>query len=710
MIKRVMYVCLSVMVLNACNNPATAPEPVAKVENGDITRAVSPLPSLPVLKMEKLAAPVATARCFSFGLAPNAAGNWRFVGEFMNYNNTNGPGKEKETIQLPSGQHYLAYTNKEARPEAEWVIADLQSGKTKLVKLPGFHSVISCLAGNGRIFFGVDYAHVYYYDPVEDTVKPMARVVEDIIQLRQFYKFMMGADGMLYGSAQATNGLTTLIRINPDTLEYKLYDQVGIPGRREGLTYGYYLAIDPPWIYVAVGQGNWELFAVNAETGEKKCLIDVQSEPSRISVQQDADYCTASLSGAGRNERYWLIDGTAIPIVEGKKPDAVPMSRKTYKMVEWKNTKPMNIGNPPEVDTAVATAVDSQGKGVIPWRPAAPVTTVDPKNPPPDRPWTGKVSYAIENAAPVKIESLITLSDGSLYGNTEQYNGHFRYDPSTKKLDYYGKFGPSQTRTVMVDGKIYIDGYPNTVLYVYDPAKPWTANTQSGGKFPEDNPKWLGTMGQGCAEAHHCRALLSGGNGRIYMMGQRERWSTGTGLGYYDIKTNKFFGLGNVNKEIDPVGLVVLPKCGRLVLSGKPAQGGDSRLIIYDLDLKEIGRIEVFPGLSDGGALFNSEFDTQFFGCVQNQETKKFTLYRYDLLSNKIMNQTEVPGMVETVFQRSSDHFWWAVADGTLFSLESATLKLNPIGKLDNGINFPVWIGRNLYGANGGCLVRIAVP
>jgi hypothetical protein len=277
-------------------------------------------------------------------------------------------------------------------------------------------------------------------------------------------------------------------------------------------------------------------------------------------------------------------------------------------------------------------------------------------------------------------------------------------------LDYYGKFGPSRPDTVLIDGKIYMDGYPNTVLFVYDPAKPWTASKESEGKGANDNPKWLGTMGQGCAEAHYCESLLDGGNGRIYLLGQRERWSTGTGLGYYEIATHRFFGLGTANKEIDPVGLIVLPKCGRLVFSGKPLQAGDSRLIVYDLDLKELERIEIFPGLTDGGALFNSGVDTQFFGCVQHPETKTFTFYRYDLPGKSILTRTEVPGMVKATFQRPADHSWWLIAEDTLFSFQHDTLEMKPVGKMENSIRFPIWIGKHLYGASGGQLIRLEIP
>lgn len=663
--------------------------------------AVVPAAATPstALKVEKLGAPVVTSRLFTGGVAPNSRGGWSFIGQFMNYRSTGN--KEKETRPLPTGQHYLIYKNLAERPEAEWLVGDLQTGKYKLIRLPGFHSGITpCLAGNGRLFFSVDYAHLYYYEPAEGTVKILGRVCDDIVQLRNFYKLLLGPDGLVYGSAQTTSGVTVLIRLNPDTLEYELFDKVGLRGRRENLTYGYYLAVDPPWMYVAVGQGNWELFAVNADTGEKRCLAEATGDGSRIVVSQGEDFCSAEILRPGSaKETPWLIDGKLVPKgADGKKPDATPIRQKQFRGVQWKQTRPRDVARPPEVDNELTGAMDEKGRGAIHWRPAGATGE-----------WQ-RVAYAIQNAEPVRIESLLALPDGSLLGNASQYNGFFRYHPASGKLDTFGKHGPSGAQLALCDGKVFISGYPNTLLLTYDPALPWTSTNKTDGKGPGDNPRHLGTMGQGCTESHHARALVNGGNGRIYLMGHRERWSTGTGLGYYEPATGKFFGLGTANKEMEPSALVVLPQAGRVVLSGHPRAGGDARLIVYDLDLKELERLEIRPGLAGGGALFRSESDTAFLGCVENPATKQFLFYRYDYAAKKIVKLVELPAAVEAVLPRAAGGTWWALVGDELQTLNPATLKLKAAGRIEGRINFPAWVGKKLYGTQGGELVRVAVP
>ncbi len=650
---------------------------------------------LPVLDVESIGSPVVTARLFNWGLAPNARGGWTFVGGFLNYKATGD--KEKETIKLPTGEHFLAYKDITIRPEAEWLVADLDAGSYKVQRWPGFHSTTNCLAANGRLFFSVDYGHIYYYDPTLDSVQPMARIWDNMNELRCFYRLQLGPDGMIYGSAQSTTGLTSLVRINPDTLEYKYYRQVGLPGRRSGLTYGYYLAVDPPWMYVAVGQGNWELFAVNADTGEKKCLADVQGDGTRISVSQGPEYCTGNISSKAGPKSLWLIDGRAIPVTPGQKPQATPMTAKKYVTPEWKNSKPMETGKPPEIDKERPVEVGGQGEGDIFWRPNGS---------------TGEfraLRFAIQNTEGITIESLTVLPDGSVLGNTRQYNGFFRYFPQTGKLDYFGKHGPSGVKTAIADGKVWFCGYPNVNLSVYDPAQPWTSTGKAATPAAAAgmNPALVGYFGQGTTEAHHCQALLAPGNGRIYICGHRERWSTGTGLGYYEIATKKKFGLGAANKEIEPVACIAVPGMERIVFSGKAKE--PVKLIVYDFDLAEVDRIELAPALKNTGPLYPAG-EGRFIGSYERPEDTKHVLYLYDLATKKIVTSIEMDAPPGALSYRAADGTHWMAVGDLLNRVDVKNLKLTPVARLTRRINQPVWSGRTLFGRAGGELLKVAVP
>ena len=57
----------------------------------------------------------------------------------------------------------------------------------------------------------------------------------------------------------------------------------------------------------------------------------------------------------------------------------------------------------------------------------------------------------------------------------------------------------------VLGGTTYFTGYPNGVLYAYDPSKPWTANKEPR---PDANPRYLGNFAD--AGAHYAYFLDGG--------------------------------------------------------------------------------------------------------------------------------------------------------------------------------------------------------
>jgi len=302
------------------------------------------------------------------------------------------------------------------------------------------------------VFFSVDYGHIYYYEPTDETIKPLARIHEDLRVLRGFYRLQAGPDGMVYGSSQSTNGLASIIRINPDTLEYQYVTGLGVPGRRT-LTYGYYLAVEPPWVYVAVGQGQWELWSVDMDTGKKMLLAErVDPSQARVTVQQSAEgVCSAGLHGPPGPERLLLNNGQIVARAKGGEAFSVVVTPKKYAPLEWMKSTPVSGGAMPELNPTQTVTVDATGAAAVQWRPAG------------DHGDWRSVTFQINRVEWEGIETLTALPDGSLLGHVRQYHDWFRYYPATGKCDRFGKGGPSGARTTIVDGKVYFAGYPNTL-------------------------------------------------------------------------------------------------------------------------------------------------------------------------------------------------------------------------------------------------------
>jgi len=688
--------------------------------------------ALPVLKVETLATPARTSRMWVTALSPNPRGGWNFIAEFMNYKYTTGWKFVRR--QTPDGKHeYVTFRDTRGRPDAEWVIVDLDKGTSRVIDLPGFHGGRAVRAGNGRIFFPVDFFQIWYYEPAEETIRILGQLAEwkPYTNDRGIYRFMLGPDGFVYGTTQAHGGTTSLVRINPDTLEFKLYHGVGTGKRKTRLTYGYYLGLDPPWAYVAVGQSEWELFAVNVETGEKRCLAERSGKGARITVSQGEEAVGVELLGpyapdeappggklprseghvyymkSGKKERHWCSDGRLFPAVrnaDGSLP-FTPLNGKAYRKIQWRHTRPSPAGTPPEIDRS-RLAIGRNGGAEVRWRPER------------GRGEWRSARFAIKHAEPVPIECLIALPDGSLFGGVKQYQGFFRYYPETTKLEYFGKHGPSGAALALMDGKVFLCGYPNTNLSAYDPSRPWTSTGKTQrDKDPGKNPAFIGYWGQGRTEAHYCRFLIAGGNGRLYIGGKRERWATGTGIGYYEPAGGAKVGLPKDMTDLSPRGMVLLPGLKRIVVSGKVGRdkenketgAAEAQLRVYDLDLKEMERLTVRPGLRSTGRLYRAGRPGCIIGQIETQDVR--ALYLYDVGRKKLLNWADLDAPLGSrIIERQTDKSRWVVKNATLCRLNPETLALSPVARLEPTISgHRLWIGNDLYGANAGELVHVRV-
>jgi hypothetical protein len=669
----------------------------------------------PTLKTELLSTPVSSARSWSTALAPNARGGWNFITQLYEYKS-----------KLPS----------------EYVVLDLQSGQYSTLERPSgqitnsnYQYNVQMRAANGRIFFseygGQDNV-VSYYDPADEKVKVLGQVIPEGSGDDFIYRWAFGPDGMLYGSTQAkVNTLPTVVRINPETLEHKVLGEVG--KERMSYSYGYYLAIDSTpspgapqgWVYVAVGQTPWEMAALNIATGEQKILA----------TRADAGWMNFTLRPEGivgnlttglrrpdaKTDRFWLVDGQMFPYEATYDAAQLPFQPRNVAPKEGA------LKETPELDTTQLNA-DAEGIGRVFWRPAG---SKD------DKAWK-EAQFKVGNAAPIAIETLLALPDGTLLGNAQQYHGFFRYDPKTHKSTFFGAHGPSGGQRTVMNGLAYITGYPRSILYVYDPTRPWTSNLRleaaadKNALKPDElaalNPRKLGHFAN-LTDTHYAYFLLPSKNGRLYFGGRRERTGTGGGVGWYDPQTNNFGGHHENLSFLKPRGMVVLDELQRVVFSGElqddPAKPhekpAEAQLVIYDMELKEIERQTVKPGLKNTGRLFPAADKNRIIGIADGEKY----IYRYDVTQKKLLDWIELPDKVDEITRRLSDGSLWIVSGSTLLRLDPATMQIKTIGKLQAPNNDPallesttsgklptapnnlIWQGDDLFFTNGAELYHL---
>ncbi len=642
----------------------TAPHPVlaaARVPTPMPRSTAVPLDPHAPLRLTMLGAPVRSSRTWTTALVPNARGGWNLI---------------TQTWELGSSD------------PPEFVIIDLAAGKYTVTDAARNDYAVSkyqvrneLRAPNGRVFFPLSGAHLAYYDPTDETIKDVPPVLPPGEPDKSIYSAVFGPDGMLYGGTQ-TKGLPTIVQIDPNTLTSKVLGHVGRD--RKTYSYAYQIAVDPPWVYATVGEMPWELAALNIKTGESKILatradrpwMSLETKPEGVRAQLVTNVHTPQVV----SDYVWCVDGQIIPDDRSKK---VPFKARNL-------TPPATEPLPgaPELDLTRLNP-DASGVGRVRWR--APGT--------PD--WK-LVEYKINHTAPIAIEALTPLPDGGVLGGTKDYHGFFRTDGSS--LAYFGGPTPSRSVFAWLDGTLYTTGYPNAVLYAYDPKRPWTGTTPDKAKEPGANPRMLGNFTESGAKYS---SFLVASQNRLYFAGRLERDGVGAGVGYYEPATKKFAGHHKNLADVVPQGLAVLPDLGRVVLSERVRRGGaaaEAELVVYDKELAELERLVVKPGLTDTGLIVRTPTRGVIVGISSN------ALYRYDLVAKKLLAWKDLPVKLEAATTREADGSLWAVIGTSLVKIDLQTLDTVTFGQegsLPVGVETLAWQGKDLYASAGADLYKI---
>ena len=631
---------------------STPPPPIARAQAA--ARVV--LDPRLALRVESLGSPVRSSRTWTTALVPNARSGWNFI---------------TQSWELHS------------HDPVEFVVVDLEAGTSSVTDAPqkryansNYQFSNQLRALNGRVFFPLSDTGVDYYDPTDETVKHLPPVITPPGPDKALYYATFGPDGMLYGGTQS-NALPTIVQIDPNKLTTRVLGHVGRD--RKTYSYAYQIAIDPPWIYATVGQMPWELAALNIKTGESKILatrterpwMSLETRPEGVRAQLITGVHTPQVV----SDYVWCVDGKAIPVVPGGK---LPFKARNFAAAAA-------LSGAPELDVA---QIDPAGVGRVRWRS------------PGSKDWK-VVEYKVKHTTPIAIEALTPLSDGTVLGVTKQYHGFFKTAGSSST--FLGGPSPSQSVFASLDGTLYTTGYPNSVLYAYDPKQPWTGTTPEKASAPDANPRLLGNFTQAGAKYAY---FLAPSQNRLYFAGRLERDGVGSGVGYYEPATKRFGGHHDNLLGVTPAGLAVLPELQRVVLSEQLAPGStNAELIVYDNELVETERLVVKPGLADTGLIYSTPVNETIVGVLPD------AVYRYDIAAKRLLDWRALPGKTAVVAPRSVDQSLWVVVGTSLVRIDPVTLELVTFGQpgdMPAGLDLLVWQGDDLYASSGADLYRIA--
>ncbi len=534
---------------------------------------------------------------------------------------------------------------------------DMLTGEVKSFLIPNIGHQIhmslgrGVIATNGNLYFftkptsmfalPTPIGDIYCFNPTENTLQSVATPPGG-----SYTRLSVDGDYVYGNNTQQRR--VCLYRYDTKKNTFREYGPISPVFDRGGETHGYSTIIYEGYAYIACGKIPWRLMAVNLKTGKSNLILEAPTGPGQLR-------CGINQSGHAyamrrpdpkdvkKQELFELKDGEATPV----KP-----SRGMYDFGEKKEAKDKAVAADykPEIWKGQLTP-DQDGNCQLWYRRTGPKGKGR---------WR-RVRMKV-NTFPQSVRRLSALPDGRLFGTPGSHNSNFIYDPATGKSVRPGgpcRFSLSHYATVMHKGKIYMSGYPNSPLYVYDPAKPWTLGQVSFGRRslavddPKSNPRLIRRLHK--SGAHKMWDGAVGSDGKLYFCGIKVRDGSGGALGWWDPETGEegaeddelFNGYATyyMYKAEGGKKLVLNSHVTRNSVTRKTPES--ARVFVFDVERKEVvDSCEPIPGAKMLGPVVEyapgkviSMADVSGYRV----EGRKDILWGLDIRTKKVLFQIEMP-------------------------------------------------------------------
>ncbi len=618
-----------------------------------------------------------------------------------------------ELVPNPDGKTYdfLQWYFKGYGGPTTVFIGDLATGVVKKDGIPDRRQIHICgrvLGPDGKLYLATpDWQkgmEVYVYDPATNELSCKGVVAPGLAGERR--PMCIGTDGMIYGSGSYDKERKAgAYQIDPKTGKVTDYGPIG-PSHAPNGCWGYSIAADDRFIYVASGKVPWFLVAYDRQTGKDETLLTTENVEGFVGVSQGRHGCTARASKVlgtdGKPMDYWLYQGKAIP---KKDPREKPPWPEPPDPKPWVTLPPQ-----PEFFTESATPT-SEGKAVL-WYRTQEARAAAPKEPPADAKPEDLGWKAIPLQVPtypMTINRLTELPDGRILGTADSYEGNFIFDPATGKSVHLGKNSLSHYATAILDGKVYMSGYPSSITYVFDPAKPWTIGVGDPVRKPipetdeRSNPRMLGRLSK-WAGTHKMYAAAVGADGRAYFGGRWVRDGSGGGFAWWDPRRGEGGGFWREFSNAQITHLAAADGGKLIVIStmrvrdatlGKP-ELKQGKLFVWDTtEHKLVREIEPVMG-AKGTGLIVGVGGSRVLGWTEDPtDPKSSILYGVDAATGEVAFRRKLPfplpvgigsnQMEPFDFRLGPDGKVWTFLSGVLIRIDPTDTAIEVLGKVPGG-------------------------
>jgi hypothetical protein len=627
-----------------------------------------------------------------------------------------------------------------------WLCAiDLGTGQVKKQRLADHHQFY--LSGRALGFDGKYYIAIpsrktwsmdlFVYDPATNTMEERGEIVPGLGG--EVRPLVTGPDGRIYGTG--TRGKQVGLYIYDPKLGkvVKDFGPVG-PSHPNGAWSRYVMGVDDTHAYIASGMiPAWYLVAVNLESGEQKVLLESPTEKVMDIIERfPSAFARIPQEGGVPDKEYWLSHGQAIPMTNSTPPwpkQASPWDKAAPKPeVYFDQIDPDEKGNAVLWFRSREDADREQSSR----RPAA--KTKDEASDRDTKAETlGWKPIRLEGVPtyPHRINPLSVLPDGRLYGTGEDYVGTFLFDPETDRATHCGpRVGLAPYTTIFCGDKLYLSGYSDGHLFVFDPARDWTLGKGGppGSPAPNQgdarsNPRYLGDFDKTTRVGlMHSSAL--GADGRIYFGGFGLRHYTGGGFGWYDPKARKMDGFwqplsGYAVQWIAPAldgQFIVISTIGAADELNNNRAPEHAKLFIHDVSAQKVAREIVPVAKARTTGLITEVAPGRLLGLTTDREdAKRSILYGVDVATGERLFTKVLPSPVSTdaswphwvdpsyeyhAFGRGPDGFVWTWLKDVLVRINPKNASVHVVGTV-NPVGWPTFVGRHVYLSGSEQLRRI---
>jgi len=601
-------------------------------------------------------------------------------------------------------------------------ITDLATGEIKKDGIPLRRQIHICgraIGPDGKLYIATpDWRkgmELYVYDPATNQLTSRGVVVPRLAG--ETRRLTVGTDGRIYGTGSYSKERKAgAYQLDVATGRITDYGPIG-PSHAPNGCWGYSIAAADRFVYVASGKVPWYLVAYDRQTGQDMVLVTTEPVGGYVGVRQRRHGCSATATKVvgtdGKRIEYWLYQGKAI---RKKNPGEAP---------PWpvpKDSRPW-VAMPPRPEVFLERATPtSDGKAEI-WYRTLEARAAAPKKPSPDtKPddlgWT--VIRLQVPTYPMGIYRVTELPDGRILGTAGAYEGNFIYDAATGNSVHLGKIPLSHYATAIVDGRVYMSGYPGSPLYVYDPAKPWTVGYGTPLHRPaaetdeRSNPRRLARLST-WAGTHKMYAAAVGAEGRIYFGGRWIRNGAGGGLAWWDPKTQEAGGFWRVfsNYQINFMTatgnvryIVISTMAVRDATLGKPTPK-QGKLFIFDTSQAKIVR-EIEPVVAARGAgLVVGVGGRRILGWTDDPADRRASiLYGVDVADGRVAFHKKLPFPLPIRigsnqkepfdYRLGPDGKVWTYLGGALVRIHPRDARIEVVGKVRRGGRI-AFSGRDIY-------------